>query len=41
TMGHLKKNSIPPLRFLREIRLENAQEEAKPGDRVLVEQVFK
>lgn len=39
--GHLKKNTIPPLRFLREIRLGDAGPEAKPGDKVLVEQVFK
>ncbi|MFQ5925886.1 MAG: 50S ribosomal protein L3 [Terriglobia bacterium] len=45
--GHLKKNNIPPVRFLREIRLParppgRAEEtaEAKPGDKVLVEQVF-
>jgi large subunit ribosomal protein L3 len=45
--GRLKKNSIAPLRFLREIPLparpaggaeENA--ETKPGDKVLVDQVF-
>jgi len=39
--GHLKKYNIAPLRFLREIRLAGAQEEAKPGDKVVVEQVFK
>src|SRR3972149_3745112 len=39
--GHLKKNNIAPLRILREIRLAGAQEEAKPGDKVVVEQVFK
>ncbi len=37
--GHFKKNNIAPVRFLREIHVaENA--EAKPGDKVLVEQVF-
>ncbi len=39
--GHLKKSNVPPLRFLREIRLEDAKEEAKAGDKVLVEQLFK
>src|SRR3989304_3707724 len=39
--GHLKKNNIAPLRILREIRLAGAQEEAKAGDKVVVEQVFK
>ncbi|MBI4466116.1 MAG: 50S ribosomal protein L3 [Acidobacteria bacterium] len=39
--GHLKKNNIPPLRFLREICLADAKEEAKAGDKVLVEQLFK
>lgn len=39
--GHFKKNNVPPLRFLREIRLADAQEEVKAGDKVLVEQVFK
>ena len=39
--GHYKKHNAPPLRFLREIRLADAAEEAKAGDKVLVEQVFK
>lgn len=39
--GHFKKNNVPPLRFLREVPLPDAQEEAKAGDKVLVEQVFK
>ncbi|MFQ5777015.1 MAG: 50S ribosomal protein L3 [Terriglobia bacterium] len=39
--GHYKKNNVPPLRFLREIRLAEAGAEAKAGDKVLVEQVFK
>ena len=38
--GHFKKNNVPPLRLLREIRLADPQEAAKPGDKVLVEQVF-
>ncbi len=39
--GHLKKNNIPPLRFLREVRLEDGKSEAKAGDKVLVEELFK
>jgi large subunit ribosomal protein L3 len=39
--GHFKKNSAPPLRYLREIRLGGAEEEAKAGDKVLVEELFK
>ena len=33
--GHLKQNELPPLRFLREFRLKNA--EYKVGDKVTVE----
>jgi large subunit ribosomal protein L3 len=39
--GHFKKKNVPPLRFLREIRLSDPTEEAKAGDKVLVEEVFK
>ncbi|MFQ5664788.1 MAG: 50S ribosomal protein L3 [Terriglobia bacterium] len=39
--GQFKKHNIAPLRFLREIRLADSEEEAKAGDKVLVEQVFK
>lgn len=39
--GHFKKNNVPPLRFLREIRLSDSKEEAKAGDKVLVEETFK
>ena len=39
--GHFKKSNVPPLRFLREIRLAEAGAEAKAGDKVLVEEVFK
>jgi large subunit ribosomal protein L3 len=39
--GHLKKNNIPPLRFLRELRLEDGKSEAKAGNKVLVEELFK
>ena len=35
--GHLDKAKVPPMRFLREIRLEESPEETKPGDRVLVD----
>ncbi len=35
--GHLDKAKVPPMRFLREIRLEESSEETKPGDRVLVD----
>lgn len=38
--GHLKKNSIAPVRFLREIPLAEENAETKPGDKVLVDQVF-
>lgn len=39
--GHFKKNNVPPLRFLREVPLEDAKSEAKAGDKVLVEELFK
>jgi large subunit ribosomal protein L3 len=34
-MGHLKRNTLPPLRYLREFRVKNA--EVKEGDKVTVE----
>ena len=34
-LGHLKKNELPPLRFLREFRAKNA--ELKAGDKLTVE----
>jgi len=34
-LGHLKRNDLPPLRFLREFRVKNP--EVKEGDRVTVE----
>jgi len=37
-LGHLKRNSLPPLRFLREFRLKNP--EVAEGDTVNVSQVF-
>ena len=39
--GHYKKSNVPPLRFLRELRLPDAKIESKAGDKVLVENVFK
>ncbi|MBI4461618.1 MAG: 50S ribosomal protein L3 [Acidobacteria bacterium] len=39
--GHLKKNDIAPVRFLREIHLADEKAEAKAGDKVLVEEVFR
>lgn len=38
--GHFKKHDVPPMRFLREIRLTDEAAEAKAGDKVLVDQVF-
>ncbi len=35
--GHLDKAGVPPMRFLRELPLEESGEETKPGDRVLVD----
>jgi len=35
--GHLEKAGVPPMRFLREFRLEESAEETKPGDRILVD----
>ena len=35
--GHFKKASVPPLRMLREFRLEVSADETKAGDRVLVD----
>ncbi len=35
--GHFKKADVPPMRFLREVRLEESQEDTKVGDRVLVD----
>lgn len=39
--GHLKKNNVPPVRLLREFRLSDPKDEAKAGDKVLVEETFK
>jgi large subunit ribosomal protein L3 len=35
--GHFKKADVPPMRFLREFRLEETSGETKVGDRVLVD----
>jgi large subunit ribosomal protein L3 len=35
--GHFKKANVAPMRFVREVRLEDSKEESKPGDRVLVD----
>jgi large subunit ribosomal protein L3 len=35
-LGHLKRHDLPPLRFLREFRISDA-EELKPGDQVTVD----
>ncbi len=35
--GHFKKAGVPPLRLLREFRLEESGDETKVGDRVLVD----
>jgi large subunit ribosomal protein L3 len=35
--GHFKKANVAPMRFVREVRLEDSKEETKPGDRVLVD----
>jgi large subunit ribosomal protein L3 len=38
-LGHLKRNNLPPLRFLREFRVKNP--EVKDGDRLTVDMIFK
>ncbi len=35
--GHFKKADLPPMRFLREVRLAESAEDTKVGDRVLVD----
>lgn len=35
--GHFKKANVAPMRYLKEVRLEDSKDETKPGDRVLVE----
>lgn len=38
-LGHLKRNNLPPLRFLRELRAKNP--EVNEGDRLTVDMMFK
>lgn len=38
-LGHLKRNTLPPLRFLREFRVKNP--EVSEGNQINVDQVFK
>ncbi len=35
--GHFKKASVPPMKVLREVRIEESNDETKTGDRVLVD----
>jgi len=35
--GHFKKANVPPMKVMREVRLEESKDETKVGDRVLVE----
>jgi large subunit ribosomal protein L3 len=35
--GHFKKAGVAPLRYMREVRIEDSKDESKPGDRVLVD----
>ena len=35
--GHFKKAGVAPMRFVREVHIEDSKEETKPGDRVLVD----
>jgi large subunit ribosomal protein L3 len=35
--GHFKKAGVPPVRFLRELRLEDSEESTQVGERVLVD----
>jgi large subunit ribosomal protein L3 len=35
--GHFKKAGVAPMRYVKEVRLEESKDETKPGDRVLVE----
>jgi large subunit ribosomal protein L3 len=37
-LGHLKRNTLPPLRFLREFRVKNP--EVTEGNQIIVDQVF-
>ena len=35
--GHFKKAGVAPLRYMREVGIEDSKDESKPGDRVLVD----
>jgi large subunit ribosomal protein L3 len=35
--GHFKKAGVPPMRYVREVRIGDAKDETKVGDRVLVD----
>jgi large subunit ribosomal protein L3 len=35
--GHFKKAGVAPMRYVKEVRLEDSKEETRPGDRVLVD----
>src|ERR1700691_5719779 len=35
--GHFKKTGVAPMRYVREVRLEESKDETKAGDRVLVD----
>ncbi|MGH9735679.1 MAG: 50S ribosomal protein L3 [Candidatus Acidiferrales bacterium] len=35
--GHFKKAGVAPMRYVKEVRIEDSKEETKPGDRVLVD----
>ncbi|MGH9712967.1 MAG: 50S ribosomal protein L3 [Candidatus Acidiferrales bacterium] len=35
--GHFKKAGVAPLRYMREVRIEDSKDESKAGDRVLVD----
>ena len=37
-MGHLKRNELPPLRFLREFRVKDPQ--VNEGDKLVVNEIF-
>jgi large subunit ribosomal protein L3 len=35
--GHFKKAGVAPMRYVKEVRIRDSQDETKPGDRVLVD----
>jgi large subunit ribosomal protein L3 len=35
--GHFKKAGVAPMRYVKEVRLDDSKEETRPGDRVLVD----